>query len=393
MPIVTLSRLGIVVVALLLLWRVIHVNAVLYADSGRPRLPAASSYGASERETLLDLIRENPAQVASLLVLAREYERDSDAKRAARAYELAYHLAPHDREVLGTSAEFQLRNGNVAEGLGLLGSLAESYPETRERIFPVLAEILASRQHAQAWDAVAARGQDWIGPFVLASCSRGVDPAVLVALQLKRIGSGKATPQETECLLERLRAAGHWDEAYQLWLNTLPRARLADVGFVFNGSFEYAPSGMGFDWVATQRPEREAGHTGDVLATMGATGKKALRVAFNGKRQAGIPIAQFLALSPGRYVLSGLGRPEGVKAGRGVQWAVRCVSGDKPGAAIATSERFVGSSEWRRFAFDVAVAPGCAGQVLQLEAVGMDEGPTYLAGTVWFDDLVLRRGG
>ena len=393
MPIVTLSRLGIVAVSLLLLWRIIHVNAVLYADTGRPRLPAASSYGASERETLFGLILENPAQVASLLVLAREYERESDAKRAARAYELAYQLAPHDREVLGTAAEFQLRNGNVAEALDLLGRLAESYPETRERIFPVLAGILASRQHAQAWDAAVARGQDWIGPFVLASCSRGVDPAVLVPLQLKRIGSGKVAPQETQCLVERLRIAGQWEEAYQLWLNTLPRVRLADVGFVFNGSFEYAPSGVGFDWIATQRPEREVGHTVDVVATMGAAGKRALRVAYNGKRQAGIPIAQFLALSPGRYVLSGQARPEGVKAGRGVQWTVRCVSGDKPGAPIATSERFVGSSEWRRFAFDVTIAPGCAGQILQLEPVGMGEGVAYLGGTVWFDDLVLRRGG
>ncbi len=393
MPIVTLSRLGIVAVSLLLLWRIIHVNAVMYADTGRPRLPADSSYGATERETLLGLIRENPAQVAALLVLAREFERESDAKRAARAYELAYQLAPDDREVLGTAAEFQLRNGNVAEGMGLLGRLAESYPETRERIFPVLAGILASRQHAQAWDAVVARGQDWIGPFVLASCTRGVDPALLVPLQLKRIGSRKVAPQETECLIEKLRLAGQWEQAYQLWLNSLPRERLADVGFVFNGSFEYASGGNGFDWIATRRPEREVGHTVDMVATMGAAGKRALRVTFNGKRQAGIPIAQFLALSPGRYVLSGQGRPEGVKAGHGVQWAVRCVSDERPGAPIAASERFVGSSEWRRFEFDVTISPGCAGQVLQLEPVGMDEGPTYLAGIVWFDDLVLRRGG
>lgn len=393
MPIAALSRFGIVVISLLLLWRIIHVNAVLYEDTGRPRLPAASSPGASEREGLFGLIRENPAQVAALLMLAREYERESDAKRAAGAYELAYQLAPHDREVLGAAAEFNLRNGNVAEGLGLLGRLAESYPETRERVFPVLAGILASRQHAQAWDAVVARGQDWIGPFVLASCNRGVDPAMLAPLQLKRVASGKVTPQETACLVDRLRLAGRWEEAYQLWLNSLARERLSDVGFVFNGSFEYAPSGIGFDWVATKRPEREVGHTVDLVQTIGAVGKRALRVAFNGKRQVGIPIAQFLALAPGRYVLSGQGRPEGVKAGRGVQWTVRCVSGEKAGAPVATSERFVGSSEWRRFSVDLSIAPDCAGQILQLEPVGADGGATFLAGTVWFDDLVLRRGG
>jgi len=395
MPAAAALRFGLVALSLLLLWRILHVNAVLYEDTGQPRLPAASSFaaGTSERDVLFGLIRENPAQVAALLVLARDFERQSNAKEAARAYEAAYQLAPNDREVLGATAEFHLRSGNVAAAVGLLGRLAESYPETRERVFPVLAEILASRQHTQAWDAVVARGQDWIGPFVLASCNRGVDPARLVALHLKRIAAVKVASQETACLVDRLRVAGRWDEAYQLWLNTLSRERLADVGFVFNGGFEYVPSGIGFDWMPTKRPEREVGHTVDLVSTLGAVGKRALRVAYNGKRQGGIPIAQFLALAPGRYVLSGMARVDGVKAGRGVQWTVRCVSGEKFAAPLAVSERFVGSSEWRRFSTELTVARTCPGQVLQLENVGADEGITYLAGTVWFDDLVLRRVG
>jgi hypothetical protein len=150
---------------------------------------------------------------------------------------------------------------------------------------------------------------------------------------------------------------------------------------------------MGFDWMPTKRPEREVGHTVDLVTTMGAVGKRALRVAYNGKRQVGIPIAQFLVLPPGRYVLCGLGRADGVKAGRGALWTVRCVNGGKVQAPLATSERFVGSSGWQRFSVELAIARTCPGQVLQLESAGADEGITYLAGTVWFDDLVLRRVG
>jgi hypothetical protein len=80
-----------------------------------------------------------------------------------------------------------------------------------------------------------------------------------------------------------------------------------------------------------------------------------------------------------------------LRLGRGVQWTVRCVADGAAGAAIASSERFVGSSEWRAFAFEVVVPGQCRGQVLQLELAGADEGAAYLTGVAWFDGIVLRR--
>lgn len=392
-----MPRFAILALSLVLLWRIIHVNAVLYEDTGRPRLPALPAFGesaaASQREALFEVLRENPAHAAALLMLARDYEHEGKLEPAARAHNLAVQLAPNDREVLGAAAEFLLRSGNVAEGLTLLGRLVDNFPDSRDSAFPVLAQILASRRHPEAWDAVVARGQDWIGAFILAACNRGVDPSVLGALHMKRVASGRAAPAETACLVDRLRLAGRWQEAYQVWLNTLARERLANVGYVFNGGFEYAPSGIGFDWMPSQRPEREAGHSVQISTTLGAVGQRALRVSYNGKRQAGNAIAQFLALAPGRYQLTGAARPEGMKVGRGVQWTLRCVSEGKPLAPSGSSERFLGSGEWRRFTFDFTVAATCPGQVLQLEPAGAGESAAYLAGTVWFDDLALRRGG
>jgi hypothetical protein len=164
------------------------------------------------------------------------------------------------------------------------------------------------------------------------------------------------------------------------------------VGFVYNGSFEYAPSGVGFDWISSRRPEREVGHSVDIAQIAGAIGKRALRVSYNGKRQQGSPIAQYLMLPAGRYVLSGFGRPSALGGGRGVQWTLRCAgAAGAQGETIAASERFVGSSEWRRFVVDVVVPDSCRGQLLQLEPVGIEEGPAFATGAVWFDDLMLRR--
>jgi hypothetical protein len=191
--------------------------------------------------------------------------------------------------------------------------------------------------------------------------------------------------------VEHLRGAGRWAEAYQVWLNTLPPERLGEVGFIFNGSFEFPPSGTGFDWTPTRRLERDAGHSVEMARTTGGSGRRSLKVSFNGKRQAGIPISQYLALAPGRYEMTGLGRADAMRAGRGVHWTVRCVADAIAGAPIASSERFTGSSEWLAFQFALTVPASCRGQILQLEPVGIEEGPAYIAGAAWFDDLALRE--
>jgi hypothetical protein len=386
-------RIAAAMLSAVILWRVIHVNAVLYEDTGHPRLPSAPSadlgQGRDDLEMLRAQLRENPAHVAALLLVAQVLS-STDSVAAARAYAAAYQLAPLDREVLHEAAAFFLAQGKAAEALVLLARLVEHYPAEREGVFPVIADMLAARP-AVALEAVTVRDPEWAGAFIVSSCRRGVDPAVLLPLFMKRIASASAKPAEGACLVDRLRGAGRWEEAYHVWLDTLPPDRLGDIGFIYNGSFEFAPSGAGFDWMPTRQLEREAGHSVEIARTTGGTGRRSLKVSFNGKRQAGIPIAQYLALAPGRYVASGMGRSDGMRAGRGVHWTVRCVTDAVAGPAIATSERFTGSSEWRAFEFPLTVPPSCRGQLLQLEPVGIEDGPAYVTGAAWFDDLAMRE--
>jgi hypothetical protein len=391
------TRFAIAALSLVLLWRIVQVNAVLYEEDGRPRLPVVSGSsnlpptGAAEREALATALRDNPAQVAALLGLAREYERGPDPSLAEPLYATALRLAPLDREVLYASAAFALRSGQREQAIALLAKLVDHYSEFRDRVFPVLAASLASGKDAAAWQALFAQDASWLGGFVVASCRRGTDPLLLAPIVAKRTARGRATQEESSCLVDRLRLANRWDEAYQVWLNSLPRERLADVGLVFNGAFEYMPANGGFDWIVDLGTERQTGHVVELVTGLGVQGKRALRVTYNGRRQSGVPIAQYLALAPGTYDLSGSGHPEGLRLGKGVQWTVRCVADGVPGKSLATSERFVGSSEWRPFSFEVVVPDKCAGQVLRLELAGADEGAAYLGGAVWFDNIALRR--
>jgi len=391
----TALRAGVVIAGLLIAWRIVQVNVVLYDENGQARLPATAATGVNapslDRELLHRVLDRNPGHVVALLHLAREHERAGDAQKARQAYDAAYALAPLDRDVLGAVADYYLRLGSNAQAIALLDRLVDAYPDARALAFPVLGKLLLAHGQPAAWSAIAARKAAWIGPFIELSCRQGMDPAALVPLLLPRVADRRAAADEIGCIVDHMRDADRWAEAYQVWLNTLPRERLGDVGFVYNGSFEFASSGVGFDWRLSRARERDSGHVVETPQAAGVTGQRALRVSFNGKRQAGIPVMQYVALEPGRYEMSGLARPQSITAGRGVQWTLRCVKQGQVQPALANSERFVGSSEWRRFSFEVAVPNDCHGQLLQLEPLGLADGAVYLAGTAWFDDLVLRR--
>jgi hypothetical protein len=204
---------------------------------------------------------------------------------------------------------------------------------------------------------------------------------------MHRVSARLAGKEELRCGIEALRRAGHWDVAYQLWLNALPRERLGDVGNVFNGSFELAPSGLAFDWLVDPR---SVAHQADFPTGSGRVGSRALRVAWNGKRNAGPAIQQYLLLRPGRYELSGLARLEGLQSVRGVNWVVRC-GGEPRAPALGNSRGFMGAAEWEAFKFDFEVPARCTGQSLQLEPVGLHEGATFVTGRAWFDELRIAR--
>jgi hypothetical protein len=308
----------------------------------------------------------NPGQVEALLMLAKEHERAGDATRARRALDVAFQLAPNDRDVLASFAEFHLRHGDVAQALVLLDRLVDAYPETRPGAFEVLAQILSEGREPATWKRILARKPAWLGSFIVSSCERGTDPAILVALLLAPTPAARSASAGSACVIDRLRDTDRWQQAYQVWLNTLPRERLGDVGFVFNGSFEFAPTGQGFDWRPTRAPERDSGHLVEMPQAQGVSGKRALRVTYNGKRQSGVPIAQYVVLAPGRYELSGLSHVLSITSGRGVQWTLRCVKAGTSPEVIAASELIRGSSDWRRFAFEIEVPAGCPGQILQL---------------------------
>jgi hypothetical protein len=378
------ARAGIAAVGLLLLWRALQVNAVVYEDANRPafRMPQNE---AARPAALRAEVTANPGSVPALVHLAAEREAAGDGAAATRILQTALAIAPIDRHALQAAAALDARAQQPAQALTRVDHLLSYYGDTRGELFPLLTQWITVPEARAGLEALAARPSSWMGAFVLHACARS-DPQLVAAVHARRAASGQARTEETRCVIDALRRAGHWPAAYQAWLNSLPRDRLADVGFVFNGSFEHAPSTLGFDWM---HDTRSPAFSADFPAAPGVSGNRALRVNWNGKRATGPAVHQYLALDPGRYELTGLARMEGLQSVRGVQWSIRCA--DTAQRPLAASPRFMGSGEWQRFAAAVEIPPGCPGQVLQLEPAGMQEGTTFVSGKAWFDDMRLTR--
>ncbi|HYC36831.1 MAG TPA: hypothetical protein VEC19_10440 [Usitatibacter sp.] len=382
--------------ALALLARIAWVNLVLYEDTGRPRLahveregvPAAPG-GVPGIAPLRRILAENPAEVAALVSMAAGHEQVQDIAAADRAYRAALSIAPFDRQVLAVAAAHWLRKSDEL-GLELLARLIRTHPDARAAAFAALADNMASGGHAIVARLLAGNPA-WAGDFVRDACARGVDPMALVPALLARAGSGANVRSEGECVVAKLRAAGRWDHAYQLWLNLLPRERLGHVGYVFNGSFEDPAVVAGFDWILHRELERHVGNAPHVIATSGAAGRRALRVSYGGNRQVRIPASQYLALAPGRYELAGLVRLESLDAVRGIHWTLRCVDERGLKGIFASTERFHGSTDWRRFSAQVVVPAACPAQLLQLEPAVPEGALAVVSGVAWFDDLGLAR--
>jgi tetratricopeptide (TPR) repeat protein len=371
-------------VALLLLWRILTVNAVVYGESNQPvvRVPAA---GPARMAALEAELAANPGSPSLLVRLGLEKEQVGDTKGAARAFATALKVAPIDMAALHAAAALDAREGRLPEAVARIDRLLTYYGDTRNTYFPVLVEWLAVPQVLEAMQRLAREPSTWMGHFVSHACGR-TDPQQVGVLLSRRIAAGLAAREEIRCGVDALRKAGHWAAAYQVWLNTLPRDRLADVGHVFNGGFEHSPTGVGFDWSVD---ERSLVHSADFPLVSGAVGRRALRVSWTGKRIAGPAIQQYLALPPGRYQVTGQVRLEALQSVRGVQWALRCASGARK--ALGASTRFLGSTEWERFAFPIEVPVGCEGQLLALEPVGLQEGTVFVSGRAWFDELRVAR--
>jgi hypothetical protein len=385
-----------IVVTLVLVWRVIASGAAaLLARSGADVLGSSAPLetrapDAQWRERLA----VNPTDYPALVILALQLERQGKNAEAAGAMREAMRLAPADARTLLEAAGFHLRTGDEAAALTILRRTVELNPGAAGTVWPLFASVLDSGRRDDFFAAAARDNAWWFPAFFLHACRTGANTDAVLRAFGMRAASEAITPDERKCMIERLERENRWAQAYQSWINSMPRQQRGRIGYVFNGDFEAPLSNVGFDWIAAPQD----GVNVEAQSIQGANGRRALRVEFVRKRWARSPVAQYLMLAPGKYRLEGRGRADGLDTWVGVQWGLHCRQEDgKPVRQLAQSERFRGTSDWVSFHDDFAVGKDCPVQVLRLELANPRQDlstpadvVTRLNGNVWFDDFRIR---
>ena len=178
----------------------------------------------------------------------------------------------------------------------------------------------------------------------------------------------------------------YYDLAYYAWLELLPPEQRASVGLLVNGSFEGRPSGLPFDW------SLPAGGTASVSIARrpDRPDARALVVNFGQGRVELGATTQLLRLPPGDYQVAGEAHGD-VVGRRSVRWRVACLEDQ---AIVGQSEMFIGEmTTWASFSFSVRVpAAGCTAQRLSLDLDARSPTERLVSGTIWFDEMSIRRG-
>jgi hypothetical protein len=362
-------------------WRADHPKALMQAG-----IAAIQADPQAARAYLEGAARANPAEGRSMALLGALREAAGDRQGARRAMDSAGWLSPQRTDVQAVLANYWLRQGDLGRALGHLNVVLRHGTEGAQQYYALLLKLAEEPRHQAAFAPLLKEKLAWWpGFFAYAAENATRLDSVRMLYHVQGNGPNAGNDSVLRSFLARLQREGAVTEAYFAWLNSLPKDRLGQLGNIYNGGFELPISDLGFDWQRQRNPAALM----ETSATYGATGSKALHIAFNGQRIHFQNIAQQLMLAPGTYRLIGRVRPDSLQAERGMQWHVYCLGG---ATSLGGSERFVGSEQWRHFSSQFKVPPsGCSSQILRLELMGNAALDYEATGGIWFDDMAVER--
>jgi hypothetical protein len=325
-------------------------------------------------------LREDPLNARGLRILGQLANRSHDETRAMQFMQASARHSLNEFIALAWLADKYFEKRDYRNSMHFADILLRKGPRLIYYVMPTLAQIAENKDGSEDLRNLLAENPPWRALFFGAlpnSISDARTPLnLLVALK------DTPNPPSTDDLRGYLRFLidrKFYSLAYYTWLQLLPAEQLNNLGLLFNGRFETAPSGLPFDWVITPG----TGVTIDLVSVADSDGR-ALEVAFQQGRVEFGSVTELVALPPGKYQFEGKFAGE-VIGQRGLKWRVTCAGG----ATVGESGMIAGrTSTWKTVEFQFGVpAVDCPAQYLHLDLDARMSSEQFVSGTARFGDL------
>jgi hypothetical protein len=283
-------------------------------------------------------------------------------------------------------AGYWARRDDVDQTLSHWRVAIEMNPSLARALFPQMLKLLENPIYFSTFAKLALDKPIWWESFFNYLVAMSADESTIGMLYHHRLQNGVASVAERKTYVDFLIKRYRSVEAYAEWLSSLDESTIKGLGYLYDGEFDFPPSGEGFGW-------RFASGHGFKLHRVKVNEDNlspALSISFNGHRVSSRQLVQqYLMLTPGLYLLEGFARANGLLAGEGVRWAIRCANG----VSIMHGEFLSGNVSWSPYqmAFSVPDQVGCEAQQIYIESVAGGGRPFDYQGTVLFDHMAINK--
>jgi tetratricopeptide (TPR) repeat protein len=323
--------------------------------------------------------------------LGRAYEQSGDAAKAENALRRAVSLAPSYSYPHWYLGNLLLRNRRYDEAFAEMRIASDADQELRPQQFNLVWEVYGNDPEGLK-NAVgqnpAARAE-----FALYLIGQTRFEDGLRLWNSLTSGEKKTTRNTGEAIVTSLKNAGRFHDAVNVWNDLASEKYRAQLGQVFDSSFEqavsYGPDNM-FGWQVKGGPQMQVGIDTD----KSNGGARSLRMSFQVRTNLdSINVSQLVPVQPNtEYEFECYVSTDKLETGSAPR--VQIVDATGGAELLSTPPAPNGTSDWNRLNFTFKTGEKTQAVILKIIRVSCSTEETPVCpifGSVWYDDFSLKR--
>jgi tetratricopeptide (TPR) repeat protein len=314
--------------------------------------------------------------------------RQGDKDSAYALFEQARKLSKTEIHALQRLIGHSVETGDLAKAVSEIDTLLRRWPDQFPAVSDGLPIILSNPDGYRAVLTAVAAEAPWRASLfaALGTSPQGLGSANQLLIDLSESG---APPKSSElsAVIEGYIRQGEYESAYRLFLFSLSDDERKLGGYIFNGTFEPAPSGKPFDWQLRDQSGLDVTFATSHDAVEGEGGAT---VRFLNTPVKSTALQQYIELPPGSYRISLIASARNLKLPKGLFWSIRCAG---PSGEIARFNIPEGTFNRQSLSQDFSIEPDvCPMQMLRLETAAIAESWRFrYVGTLVMHKLSIER--